>query len=173
MLKVFNVSISRWKSITSFCCPNIYIGELFRIGIFYSPISRSINFDFKKMLKIELLVCGEQYFVFLPHLIVPYVLQQLNLVPGFNIEVDILPFITIISNLCSNLNESSLIGHDCWYSVSDCTTVVICPAEAEKFRPFSTFQIATTKRVDIQIESDPIRWTPSRKRSNTIIVDSG
>ena len=156
MFKVFNVSISRWKSMTSFCCPHIYIGESFRIGIFYSPISRSINFDFKEMLKIELLVCREQYFLCLRHLIIPYVLQQLNLVPGFNIEVDILPFITIISNLCSNLNESSLIGHDCWYSVSNCTAVVICPAEAEKFCPFSTFQIATTKRVDIQIESDPV-----------------
>ena len=145
MFKVFNVSIRRWKSMTSFCCPHIYIGESFRIGIFYSPISRSINFDFKEMLKIELLVCREQYFLCLRHLIIPYVLQQLNLVPGFNIEVDILPFITIISNLCSNLNESSLVGHDCWYSVSNCTAVVICPGEAEKFCPFATLQIATTK----------------------------
>ena len=172
MFKVFNVSISRWKSITSFCCPNIYIGESFRIGIFYSPVSCSINFYFEEMLKIELLIYGEQYFLFLPYLIVPYILQQLNLVPGFDIEVDILPFISNISNLCSNLNESSLIGHDCWYSVSNCTAVVICPAEAEKFRPFATFQIATTKRVDIQIESDPVRWTPSRERINTIVVDS-
>ena len=54
MFKVFNVSISRWKSMTSFCCPNIYIGESFRIGVFYSPISCSINFDFKEMLKIEI-----------------------------------------------------------------------------------------------------------------------
>ena len=130
---------------TSFCCPHIYIGESFRFGIFYSPISRSINFDFKEMLKIELLVCGEQYFLFLPYLIVPYILQQLNLVPGFDIKVDILPFISDISYLCSNLNETSLIGHDRWYSISDCAAVVICPAEAKELRPFSTFQVATTK----------------------------
>ena len=158
---------------TSFCCPHFYIGEYFRIGIFYFPSSCSINFYFKEMLKIAIsLLFGEKYFSFLPHLSAPYVLQQLNPVPGFDIKVHILPFISQISNLCSNLNESSLVGHDCWYSVSDCTAVVICPGEAEKFRPFATFQIATTKRVDIQIESDPVRWTPSWKRSNTIVVDS-
>ena len=146
MFKVFNVSISRWKSLTSFCCPNFYIGECFRIVIFYFPTSCSINFYFKEMLKIAIsLLFGEKYFSFLPNLSAPYVLQQLNPVPGFDIKVHILPFISQISNLCSNLNETSFICHDCWYSVSNRTTIVICPAEAKELCPFSTFQVATTK----------------------------
>ena len=157
MFKVFNVSISRWKSLTGFCCPNFYIGECFRIVIFYFPTSCSINFYFKEMLKIAIsLLFGEKYFSFLPHLSAPYVLQQLNPVPGFDIKVHILPFISKISNLCSNLNETSFICHDCWYSVSNWTAVVVCAAEAKKFCPFTTFQITTTKWMDIQIKCDPV-----------------
>ena len=68
MFKVFNVSISRWKSMTSFCCPHIYIGESFRIGIFYSPISHSINFDFKEMLEKDNLISLQRTIYHISHI---------------------------------------------------------------------------------------------------------
>ena len=59
------------------------------------------------------------------YLVVLKKLQYFKGIPCLFFQKYIPPPICIVTKLCCNLNESSLVGEYGWYSVSHCTAVVV------------------------------------------------
>ena len=82
------------------------------------------------------------------HLVILQELHQFQSVPSFLNEVNIFPLITSIANLCSNLDETPLVGEYCRYPISNSTTIIVCSSEPQKFSPFSKPKVSSIKWVN-------------------------
>ena len=58
------------------------------------------------------------------------------------------------------MDESSFVGKDCWYSISDCTAVVVGSGDPEQLRPLAKAEIPPVEGVDVDVEAQPVRWAP-------------
>ena len=106
------------------------------------------------------------------YLVTLSILHQLKVMPCFLIEVEILPVISIVVDLCCNLNEPSFICENCWNSASNGATIVCSCREAQKFCPLSTLQVTSIKWVDVYAECDFVWWSQGWNCGHKIVASN-
>ena len=155
-------------------CPDLHIAETLRISVFQSPYSHTIKFHFKVVLKHRIktssILKGQNTF---SNLVIPLILNDIQFVPSFLIQVYIFPFVACSPYLSSNLNKSSFVGKDCWYSIADGTAVVVGSGDTEQLRPLVLAEIPPVEGVDVDTKAQPVGWAPGWETGNQVVVDNG
>ena len=109
----------------------------------------------------------------LSNLVIPLILDEIQFVPSFLIQVYIFPFVAESPYLSCNLNESSFVGKDCRYSVPDGTAVVVGSGDPEQLRPLAQAEIPPVEGVDVDTEGQSVGWAPGRETGKQVVVDDG
>ena len=101
------------------------------------------------------------------------ILDEIQFVPSFLIQVHIFPFVACSPYLSSNLDESSFVGKDCWYSIANGTAVVVGSGDTEQLRPLALPETLPVEGVDVDTKAQPVGWAPGRKAGHQVVVDNG
>ena len=102
------------------------------------------------------------------------ILDDIQFVPCFLIHVHILPFVSSSPYLCTHLDKASFVGEYCRDSVPDGTAVVVGSGDPEQLRPLAKAEIPPVEGVDVDVEGQPVGWTPGRRETgHRVVVDNG
>ena len=102
----------------------------------------------------------------LSNLVIPLILDEIQFVPSFLIQVYIFPFVAINPYLCTHLVKSSFVGEDCWNPVPDGTAVVVGSGDPEQLRPLALAEIPPVEGVDVDAKAQSVGWAPGWEGGN-------
>ena len=101
------------------------------------------------------------------------ILNDIQFVPSFLIQVHIFPFVPGITNISCNLYESTFVDKDRWYPISNGTAVVVGSCDTEQLCPLALAEIPPIEGVDVDIEAQPVGWAPGLETGHQVVVDNG
>ena len=99
------------------------------------------------------------------------ILDNIQFIPCFLINVHILPFVSSSPYLCTHLYESSFVGEYRRDPVPDGTAVVVGSGDTEQLRPLAQAEIPPLEGVDEDTEGQPVGWAPGRETGHQVVVD--
>ena len=86
------------------------------------------------------------------YLIMKFILRQFQTVPYFFLDCNIPISITIVANLCCDMQVTIFVGKYCRGSVSNSAAVIVCCGEAQQLGPRSVLHVGWREGVDLHIQ---------------------
>ena len=94
------------------------------------------------------------------YLIMKFILRQFQTVPYFFLDCNIPSSVTIVANLCCDMQVTIFVGKYCRGSVSDSAAIIVCCGEAQQLGPRSVLQVWWSEGLDLQIQRHGEGWAP-------------